>query len=189
MKSRFYFHCIFRDLRDTSGKFAAKLAKTLAARFPDANLLEAKIDYPTYRCLSDGLGEPLKDANIGLPFEVSRFSLFIGIGSGALLAYKLQNAGYRGVSLIAACPPPGITHEPEGGPKVILYGTKDGVYKSRKVFDPRHEPQDLPGVDSQMYGLPSLTHGPELAFYAISHLVGKYMENSDLSETIKGLTL
>ena len=179
MKSRFWFHCIFPDKKDDERAFQGKLAGLLYRRYPNVVFLDAG---KAYQISYDGTESVEPDTDMGMPPNVAPWTLFIGLGTGALVAYNLQNdPKYRGTSLIAVCPPPGITIEPNNGSKVILYGSRDGTYGFPTLLGNQRG-------GTQIYGTPVLQHGPSLALYAVTYLVGKYMEKENISESVLELS-
>jgi hypothetical protein len=159
------------DDGEESQTLSDKLAKILRERFPNDSFIQ--VECP----------ENLDDYVFHITFNPLTYAktLLIGIGIGGLAAYKVQhNPLYRGVSVFAACPPPGVSSQPSGGPRVIVYGSKYGVYGLPSFLFNKQE--DATSI--QLYGLPSLIHGPKLALGCIAYLVGKYMQGEDLSEAI-----
>jgi hypothetical protein len=179
-KSRFMLHYVFADWREESQALGGKLTGTLQERFPDDKFV--KIACPE---IPDSfVWEPIApDYDLEIYPPMCAKTLFIGIGAGCLSAYKVQQEPkYRGISLFAACPPPGISSQPSGGPRVIVYGSKYGVYSIPFTLQWQHKERGK--IPTQLYALPSLIHGPKLALYCIAYLIGKYMKNEDLSQAI-----
>jgi len=177
-QSRFYIHYILTDKGEESIEFSDKLCKLLRERFP-ADTFFQKF---TPEVMNPNLpGTPGMDrtALTRKPVENSKV-LLIGIGVGGLFGYRLQlEKEFEGVSLIAVCPPPGLSLAPAGGPRAVLYGSKEGVYSL--PIEKYHVPH------TQTFGIPSLQHGPQLAFYAIAYLVDKYMQEEDLLPEMRKL--
>jgi hypothetical protein len=181
--SRFWLHYVFHDARDTGQAFSGRLVGILRERFGDdaqAAFLEVPIPY---REGEDAVPSVPLDTEPGP--ELAPRILLIGIGTGGMVAYNVQRrAGFHGSSLIAFCPPPGIACETSEGPRAIFYGSKSGVYGTSLLRHPL-KGEHLP---AQMYGLPSLIHGPKLALYAIAYLIGEYMESEDLFRAATGVS-
>lgn len=183
-KSRFMLHYIFADFREESQDLCDKLTGILQKRFPDDAFV--KIACPE---VPDGwVWEPTTaDYDLDIRPDMCPKTLFVGIGPGGLAAYQVQqDTRYRGISVFAACPPPGISSHPSGGPRAIVYGSKYGVYGIPTCLQwLRKKRGDIP---TQLYALPSLIHGPRLALYCIAYLIGKYMNHEDLSQDIFTVT-
>jgi len=171
--SRFRLHYIFPDIRDASLKMTRKLKKLLETRFPEDKFLEVPIPYPSQR--AEG---PLPDVALETAPASAAHALFIGIGTGSTVASKVQkDPSHHGASLIAVCPPPGIGPAPEAGPRVVLCGSKTGMYS---IYSAE-------GFPFQEYGIPTFIHGPGLVLYATAYLVGAYMEGESLEGPLTSL--
>jgi hypothetical protein len=182
-KSRFSLHYFLSDGEPRSLEVVDKLHEVLGGRFPESVFFKTLV--PGLDKLPEG---PFTLPSVYIPPDTKQV-LLIGIGMGGLAAYRMQTyAGNRGVSVFAVCPPPGVSLQPEGGPRVVIYGSKEGVYglpQARKEFYRIFDPY---APDLQVYGIPSFIHGPHLAMYATAYLVGKYMVQKDLSTEIVKLT-
>jgi hypothetical protein len=178
--SRFWLHYVFQDARDTGQVFSGRLIGLLRERFgEEAAFIEVPIPYREGESTPPSV--PLDDPGPG-----ACHTLLIGIGTGGMVAYNVQRrAAFLGSSLIAFCPPPGIACDTMYGPRAIFYGSKNGVYGTSLLQRQSSKAGHLP---AQMYGLPSLIHGPRLALYAIAYLVGEYMESEDLSRAATGVS-
>lgn len=182
--SRFWLHYVFHDAHDAGQAFCGRLMGTLKERFPEDVFLEVPIPY------REGEDAP-PDIPFVLPLleeeaSLAPHTLLVGIGTGGMVAYNTQRReGFHGSSLIAFCPPPGIACDSSDGPRAIFYGSKNGVYGT-SLLQKNSVRGCLP--PAQMYGLPSLMHGPRLALYAIAYLVGEYMGAEDLSRAVTGVS-
>ena len=178
-RSRFWLHYVFHDVHDAGQVFCGKLMGILKERFPEEALLEVPIPY------RKGEDAP-PDALLETEASLAPRTLLIGIGTGGMVAYNTQRReSFHGSSLIAFCPPPGIACDSSDGPRAIFYGSKNGVYGT-SLLQKNSVRGCLP--PAQMYGLPSLMHGPGLALYAIAYLVGEYMGAEDLSRAATGVS-
>ncbi len=182
--SRFLSHFVFADAGEESQKLSDRLAGILRKRFPDDSFVQIEcVDIPGTTVLQPGRPGDFISQN---PAACGK-TLFIGIGMGGLTAYTMQqDPRYRGVSVFAACPPPGVSSQPSGGPRVTVYGSKYGVYGIPPLLRKWRELQG--SIPSQLYALPSLIHGPKLALRCIAYLIGKYMNHEDLSQDIFDVT-
>ena len=180
--SRFLSHFIFADVKEESQDVSDRLAKILRKRFPNDSFMQ--IACP--ESLDNYVFEPNIPGDYLNPSACAK-TLFIGIGTGGLASYSIQqDPRYRGVSVFAISPPPGISTVAGGGPRVVIYGSKYGVYGIPSfLFSERVKRGETP---SQLYALPSLIHGPRLALYCIAYLVGNYMKKEDLSQDIFTVT-
>ena len=156
-------------------EFIRKLQGIMKERFPDAAFGEAVINYD--QDPNADIGEKMPMVSLETPPGIAN-TLFIGIGTGALVAAKIQEemSNRLWTSLFAVNPPPGIMYMPTRFPRIIIHGSTDGPY-----YRPLKVPIEPPYI-SQVYGFPSFTHGPKLAMYAIAFLLGHYMHHEDLYE-------
>ena len=182
--SRFLSHFIFADVKEESQALSDKLATILRGRFPNDSFTQVACP----EALDGWIFEPTGPGDyMSLNPAACSKTLLIGIGTGGLAAYQAQQSQkYYGVSVFAACPPPGISSQPSGGPRVIIYGSKYGVYGIPLTLQFMRKKKD--SIPTQLYALPSLIHGPKLALRCIAYLVGKYMNKEDLSQPIFDVT-
>lgn len=175
-QSRFSLHYLLSDGDGESQAVAEKVMGILSERFPDSVFLRTCV---SAELLPEG---PLLLPTVELNPTISPHVLIIGIGAGGLAAYRMQtHPDNRGVSVLAICPSPGVSMEPEGGPRVLIYGSQSRVYKTAFTKDPQP-------YDTQVYAIPAFVHGPKLAVFAIAYLASMYMKQNDLSDVVTKLT-